>query len=46
MILGFEAVPPDDPTFVRTYRIRKDRDKLQKVRKISNLLKKIANMDL
>ena len=46
MILGFEAVPPDDPTFVRTYRIRKDRDKLQKVRKISNLLNKIANMNL
>ena len=46
LILGFEALPPDDPTYVRTYRIKKDRERLQKVRKISNLLKKIANMDL
>jgi len=46
MIMGFEAVPPNDPNHVRMYRITKSRDHLKKVRKISDLLMKIATMDL
>ena len=46
LILGFEAQPPNDPNYVRAYRIKKSRKHVHKVRKIKELLEKIANMDL
>ena len=45
-LLGFEAVPPDDPAYVKAYRCQKDRTRLSKVVKISELLKKIAAQEI
>lgn len=48
-ILGFQAVraePPNDPSFVRLYRCDKTKDNLRRVKRISDLLNKIASMDV
>ena len=45
-ILGFEALPPNDVHFVRTYRIKKDRKRLRKVKLMYEQLAKIADIDV
>ena len=45
-ILGFTTVPSEEEVNIQSYRIKKSRDHLKKVRRISELLLKIANMDL
>ena len=45
-LLGFESVPPNDPQFVKLYKCNKTKEQLMNVKKISDLLKKIASMNV
>lgn len=45
-LLEFVSDPLDDPSFIKVYKCEKTKEKLNKIKKINDLLKKIASMDV